>query len=338
MAIRLVRLCALVFLLLPWGVADAQTAAPAPESKKRAERLFAAARKLMQQPGKLAEACRKFAESYDLMKRGDTKLNLAECHRRQGKTATAWREFNEAINYAREVEFSDAIEIAKQLRDELATQLSYLTVKVAAETSKLGGLTITLNGAPLSQKKWNRPVLLDPGPYQVGAKATGHKPFSVTVQLETKADKKQVVVTLEPLPSTTPQPVPTQPPAPDDAAQTGTPVWVWITGGIGLALIGTAIGLGADSLNASSELDEQCGEDRVACPTDYDYEPVRDREMRGFGIYVGFGAAGLIAVGVAVAGLVASGSNDSDAAQTKPFTVAPWVSTDSGGIAIRASF
>src|SRR5262249_51445730 len=94
-------------------------------------------KRLMEAPVTLAEGCRKLEESFKLAVRGDTLLNLAYCHEKLGKTATAWVEYDKAIAEGERVKFIDAIEVAKKRRDALGQKLSLLTVGVPVEVAKL---------------------------------------------------------------------------------------------------------------------------------------------------------------------------------------------------------
>src|SRR6185436_12399932 len=71
-------------------------AEPTAADKSLATQLFKEGRALVDQ-GKVAEGCRKLEESQRLDPGGGTLLNVALCHEKEGRTATAWAEFTEAL-------------------------------------------------------------------------------------------------------------------------------------------------------------------------------------------------------------------------------------------------
>jgi tetratricopeptide (TPR) repeat protein len=105
---------------------------------KEAIALFEKGRRLIGDPETLNEACRLLEQSFKLAVRGDTLLNLAYCHERQGRTATAWREYDKAIAEGERVKYSGGIATAMKHRDALGEKLSTFTLEVSEETAKLG--------------------------------------------------------------------------------------------------------------------------------------------------------------------------------------------------------
>jgi len=90
---------------------------------------------------------------------------------------------------------------------------------------------------------------------------------------------------------------------PDDTNDEATPVWVWIVGGAGIAMLAASIAFRVDQSAAGGALDDNCGPDRTACPASYDFASDRAREQRSFGLFVGLGAGGIVSLGVAAIGL-----------------------------------
>jgi hypothetical protein len=269
------------------------------DDQQQAEALFERGRTLMQSSTTLDEACRTLEESLKHMDRGDTVLNLAECHRRQGKTATAWAEFDRALSYGSKVGFPEAIQAATELRNGLAKRLSRLTVTVPAPTAALTGLTVEVGGTPWPRERWNTATAIDPGSVQISANARGYKPFEARVQIDADKDEKTVVVVLEVEP---PPPLPLPPPPPPRLAPIVTPprpLWPWVVGGAGLALGAAAIGAEVVAVGAHNQLNTKCGPDRQLCPPGYDFAPARTRELLGYGLFVGLGTTGVLALGAA---------------------------------------
>src|SRR5512133_177123 len=83
-----------------------------------AEALFKQAQRLMT-AGKIAEACPKFEESYRLVPKLGTLLNMATCHDKQGKTGSAWDEYTRAITQAKQGNENDRVDYARKQLDDL---------------------------------------------------------------------------------------------------------------------------------------------------------------------------------------------------------------------------
>jgi hypothetical protein len=325
----------LVGLLAP----RAALAADPPEWAEAAE-LLDQGRELMVRPATLDQACEVLAKSYGLRKRGDTLLNLAECHRRQGKTATAWREFDEAIRVAKQVDYDPAIRAAEIHRDQLAKLLSELVVEVPSGDARPEGLAILLDGLPLPEQQWGTVLFVDPGPHQVEATAPDHRPFSSSAEVALGGKRSTIQVQLVALPKPPPPPKEPPPPPPKPplpAVEPEAPVWAIVVGSVGVAMMGVSVGFLVDSLAAGDEIDEVlCAEGRTACPAFNVREARRlhDREVQSFAVFVGLGAGGLAAVGVGAVGLALGlhPSSDIDVA------FVPWGLPGGGGGAVVGRF
>jgi hypothetical protein len=167
-------LAAALVMLAPAARADASAA-----DRALAQALFDDGRALLA-AGRYAEACEKLEKSEALDPSGGTLLNLALCHEKQNRTATAWIEYHDALMMARNDHREERVEFARTRIEELKQRLSFLTIKVPAEGMP-PGLEILRNRAPLKRVAWNTAAPVDPGPQVVVARAPGYEPWSVTV-------------------------------------------------------------------------------------------------------------------------------------------------------------
>src|SRR5215472_3170324 len=116
-----------VILVTMAGSAAAQ---PAPSDVALAESLFREGRQLIN-AGKTSEACGKFAESERLDPQIGTELNLALCHEKEGKTASAWGEFNDVAQQATLPADKDRGEFARRHASDIEKKLSRVRLTVA---------------------------------------------------------------------------------------------------------------------------------------------------------------------------------------------------------------
>ncbi len=187
-------------LSLPVGEAWAQ--ADPKRDPAAAEALFKRARTMMDQ-GNRADACPMFAESYRLDAAPGTLLNIAECHRLEGKTATAWGEFLETArefrrrNDERRAVFADGE--AKKLEPELA----YVRLSMVDPPE---GLTILRGGISSTKDSLGAKLPIDPGPQVLKLEAPGKLPIDVPF---TAKPKDLTNVLLPPLADKPPEPEPT---------------------------------------------------------------------------------------------------------------------------------
>ena len=248
--------------LLALVVATAPAAAQALSEVERAqaEALFQEGKKLLAQ-GKVSEACEKLAASYRLDRAGGTILNLALCHEQEGRTASAWAEFKEALALAKAARRRDREKIASDHIAVLEKKLSHLVIKVAPGAD-VEGLEVTLDENAIRKEGWGIPIPADPGARKVAAVAPGRKAWEKQVEVGEAKDVEVVVPVLEKLP----EPPPEKPkgagggPAP---VEEGGPTWMRPAGfvALGLGVVGLGVG-GYFGMRAVSLGDEA----KVGCP------------------------------------------------------------------------
>jgi tetratricopeptide (TPR) repeat protein len=130
-----------------------------------AQSLFDDARALVE-AGRYAEACPKFAESQRLDPAGGTLLNLANCHELQGRTATAWTQFNDALSQAIRDGRKDREAFAREHLAALAPRLVRIVV-VVPERLAASGAAVFLDGSELPRAAWDSAIPVDPGAHAV---------------------------------------------------------------------------------------------------------------------------------------------------------------------------
>lgn len=295
------------------------SAARAAAGDPAAESLFQEALELLR-ASRVDEACPKLAASHELEPRSGTLIVLASCHELQGKTATAWTEYKDAAELARSEGRKQKLDKALELAAAVEARLSRLRIDVA---SREQGLEVSLDGRAVAEGALGAAIAIDPGEHLVEARAPGRAAFAVRVSVAAGEELGTVTIpalaALDPglppvvsVPAVAPAPGPLAPSlstmrppmapplrAPDRA---GAPAWAWVAGGTGLALAVVAVVFRVDQAAAAAALDDACGADRKECPRGYDFAADRAREKRGMGLFLGFGAGGLAALGASVLG------------------------------------
>jgi hypothetical protein len=153
-------------LLASSGVARAQS-----EDGAIAEGLFRDGRALFEQ-GKYDQACEKFEASERLASAPGTRLNLALCREKQGRTASAWSLFAEVeATFSRRGDDKRAA-----LAHEHVVALGATLKKVVIEVSTPPpGMLVKLDGVALPLGALGTEIPLDPGSHDLTATAPGKK-------------------------------------------------------------------------------------------------------------------------------------------------------------------
>jgi hypothetical protein len=233
-----------------------------------AEALYRQARDLMA-AGKLDEACPKFAESQRLDPATGTLLNLASCHERQGRLASAWLEYSDAMVAARRDGRDDRVDFARERATDLEPKLSRLTI-VLAPDADADGLTLEFDGANVGRAVLGAPFPVDPGEHSVRASAPGKTAQVFSVKMGAAADQQSLTIgkladaPLEPAPTTpTATPLVTATgPTSDELTLRPIPTSVYIAGGVTLALVASAGATGLAYLHKKADYDDLRTSDR----------------------------------------------------------------------------
>jgi len=161
--------------------------------------------------GKFEQACPKFQEAHRLSPTAGTVLTLGDCLEHLGKLATAWGAFNEAELMARGHNDGDREREAGRRAALLTPKLTKLVI-VVPPAARVPGFELRRDGELVGEGQWGSELPVDPGWHKIEATATGRKPWSTSVRVETMGTAAALdVPVLEVLPADTTEVVP--PPA-----------------------------------------------------------------------------------------------------------------------------
>ena len=226
--------------------ATESNAAVSSDNRALAEVLFFTARGMMEAQ-RYPEACQKLAESYRLDPAAGTLLNLAVCHEKQGKIASAWGEFSQSASDARRANRTEREELAKEHAAALEPDLPIMAINVP-NAVKLPGLTISRNGVALNAAAWDTELPVDPGEVEIVASAPGYSPGTTKVKIEKRQHLKVAIAALELAPI-----------APEDVVfWTGKRKTGALIGAAGLAAIGVGAIVGVGVLDNRQKSDDGC--------------------------------------------------------------------------------
>jgi hypothetical protein len=333
----LAALLALATSSLPALARDADAAA--------AEALFDEARRLLA-AGDVKAACPKFAESYRLDPALGALLNLAACHEKEGRVATAWSEYHDAQAQAQKAKDEKRAAYARKQAAALEPRLPRLAVAVTETPS---GFAVTRNGAPVGEASYGMSLPIDPGPQDLAATAPGRERWTKRITLAEGARLRLVVPDLvvskeEPTVAAKPSSKrgeassstllpPVEPEPPPDAPSNGQRAAGFAVGGVGLAALvagGVFAGLTAGQKasadeHCASKLCDPVGLDSIATAKTYAW--IAD---------ISFGAGGAL---VLVGGILALTAKPASApASAGALRVLPVVGNRSGGVVVGGSF
>jgi hypothetical protein len=308
-----------------------------------AEALYEEARRLMTQ-GDLEHACPKFKQSYELDPGGGTLLNLAECYERQGKFASAWSTFKEALVMAQRDGRTERVDYAKKHLAVVEPKLSKITIEVAKEAN-VPGLTVTLDGTPLGAAAWGLGMPVDPGTHQVTASAPNKVSFEQRVEIESGSSTLAIPKLADAVAAAAgPRLVDTdtekKPVTDEPATGSGRRTAGFVIGGVGIVALGVGSYFGLRAFSKWSEREDNCvgGCNSAAKSAGDAAQSAATVANIGIGL-------GLVAVGVGTYMVLSSKSGSEPSAsrrhgvqQARALEFLPLLGPTSGGLLLRGAY
>ncbi|MEP7124645.1 MAG: hypothetical protein ABJE95_27200 [Byssovorax sp.] len=339
-ALPLAALVALASLAAPARAKDADAAA--------AEALFDEARRLLA-AGDVKAACPKFAESYRLDPALGALLNLAACHEKEGRVATAWSEYRDAEAQAQKAKDDKRAAYSKKQAAALEPRLPRLAIGV---TETPPGFAVTRNGAPVGEASYGMSLPIDPGPQELAATATGRERWTKRITLAEGARIRLVVPDLtvaKEAPSSAAKPPsrpgdrpstavlpPDSPSPPEPAPAPGASsqrLAGFAVGGVGLASLAAGAVFAGLTAGQKASADEHCP-NKLCDPLGLD--DIATARTFAWVSNITFGAGGAL---VLVGGILAlTAKPSSPPAATGTLRVLPMIGNRSMGVGMSGSF
>lgn len=320
-------------------------AQPGDSARAQADALFREGQQLLT-AGQVAAACAKLEESERVDPKIGRLLNVAYCHEKQGRIATAWHEYDQAAAMAVQAHQAEREKFARKHAAALAKQLAFLRLELGTLPD---GAQVSIDDEPLARDQWAVPFAVDPGQHTITVQASGYKTRTQSATITGTGETRVAVDALEkeeaapeaaaPPPTAAPatpapdQPAPTaaqEPAAEAPAAHGGSHALGWIVGGVGVVALGVGAGFGFDALALKGRADSHCPS-RQCDPTGLSDISSAKTVATVSTVGLAVGAVGV----VAGAWLLLRSSSASSAATA---SVAPFVAPDRAGLAVQGAW
>lgn len=325
----------------------AAAAAQSDTSSTIAEALFREGTALLKD-GKTKEACEKLSASQRMEPALGTLLNLAVCHEKEGKTATAWAEFAEVVSLAQRAGDTQRERYARQRSAALEKQIHRVMIEIASPAKDM---EVVLDGQPFDRAALGTAIPLDPGEHTVEVRAPGKKTWSRKINLGPSSgldrlevppleDEQETASAAPPPPNEeirAPAVAPVLPvtspasEARDGATGSSKRTLGYVSIGVGAAALGAATYFALTALGHANERDALCAPD-VPCRSQDAFDEHDEAERAQTLMFV-TGAAGIVAAGVG-AYLVISSPRSSGAR----VTARPAFGPRGGGLSVGGVF
>lgn len=245
-----------------------------------AESLFRDGKRLFQSDD-FQHACPKLAQSYQIDPAGGTALLLAICYERQGKLASAWARYNDALVLARRDAREDRERRSREGLDSVEPKLSYIELKLDPATQAIAGVTLSIDGTELPAIADAR-LPVDAGTHKLAIRAPNYEPWhadvtvggpSITESIAVPPLQGKPVVLAPALSPQTPQIAASSPnmtpQLPDRDQNRNIRATAYVIGGAGLAAVAIGSYFGVRAIQLNNDANHlcpaaQCSQDRSA--------------------------------------------------------------------------
>lgn len=328
--------------ILLGSVAQAQSA-----DAVKADELFRSGKERLAEKD-YARACPLFADSFRVDAAIGTLLALAICHEREGKLASAYREYAEVVARSAGGDArADREKAARERMTALVNRLSTLTISIV-EVGRVEALEVRINGSVVDPAQLGKAIPVDGGKQTIEAWAKDKRTWRTEVAMAASIDAKTVVIpALEQAPAKFRQvaaaarPVQrlrgTRPPRSDRSRRHSFSPWWGITT-LGVGLAGVSVGTYFTISAIRKNQDSNAGCDGDLCTGDARQERL-DARHAGNLATVAFVAGGVLAT-IGVVLLIVSGhsARADRAADRAALAGAPWIGPRAAGATLRGSF
>jgi hypothetical protein len=310
-----------------------------------AERLFRMGKDRLAQKD-YARACPLLAESFRVDPATGALLALAACHEREGKLASAFREYGEAAKRSAREGRKDRELAARRSAAALAPQVPTLTIRFNGKSERV---EVELDGVPVAGSLLGTALPVDGGEHVVKATFPDRRTSTTRVSLAERMDSEAILIV----------PLDDELPAARTAArsqrhraraaasrgrsanvasdrgaeQHGLSGWQWtgiITLGVGVVGLGAGGFLALDAVAKNRDSEAACEGDVCTLVGK------RDRQyalQSGDRATIAFAAGGALAA----IGLMALSFGGSSADADESVAAAPWLDGEAGGVVVRGS-
>lgn len=291
-----------------------------------AEALYLSGRKLVSEDN-WAEGCAKFRASLELNPAASTMINIARCSEHEGKLIEAFVDYRRAAQLNQDTVGDERKrQLDQVVKDGIAALESKLARVQLQVSNPPPGLEIKRDGRSLPTATLGETIPVEPGEHTFVVTAPGYRPEKRTISLE-QGEQTAIEIALVPDPTT------------EIGSRTEPngrrPVWPWVVAGLGVGAGVGAVYFKVQQSDAEKQLISTCSK-ALVCPPGYDPTEQNERKNRSFGLFVGLGAVGVVALGAATVGFVMGSASATP--KTQSWLVVPYANQREGGVVVQGAF